>query len=153
MMRTLVLLALFLAPLVAEDAIRVDLPVETKTTGAWRISKASVELPSGAVAPKLTLAPQPTQAKAPAPDSFVLVRFDINEKGLPINIQLDKSSDKELEGEVITLIRGWRFEAALRGDVPFVVAHAYIELSAEVVPSPERPPSASTQESSRAVKT
>ena len=96
--------------------------METKTTGAWRISKASVELPSGADAPTLTLAPQPTQAKAPAPDSFVLVRFDINEKGLPINIQVDKSSDKELEGEVITLIRGWRFEAALRGDVPFVVA-------------------------------
>ena len=47
----------------------------------------------------------PNQPKAPAPDSFVSVRFDIDEKGLPINIQVDRSSGKELEDEVIALIR------------------------------------------------
>jgi TonB family protein len=136
MMRTLVLLALFLAPLAAEDAIRVDLTMETQTTGAWRISKASVELPRDAVSAKLILAPQKTQSKAPARDSFVFVSFDINEKGLPINIQVDKSSDKELEEEVIALIREWRFEAALKGDIP-VVSHAYVELSGDVTPLPQ----------------
>jgi len=127
-MRTLVLLALFLAPLAAEDAIRVNLPLETQTTGVWHIAKASVELPHDAVNPKLTLAPQTTQPKIPAPDSFVSVRFQINEKGVPINIQVDKSSDKELEEEVIALIREGRFKAALRGTTA-IVTNAYVELS------------------------
>jgi TonB family protein len=124
----LVLLALFLAPLAAEGAIRVTMPLETQTTGVWHIAKASVELPHDAISPKLTPAPQITQPKIPALDSFVSVSFEINEQGLPINIQADKSSDKELEEEVIDLIREWRFQAALRGGIP-IVTHGHIELS------------------------
>jgi outer membrane biosynthesis protein TonB len=47
---------------------------------------------------------------------------------LPIDIQIDKSSDKELDDEVIAMIREWRFEAALRGDVA-LASRAYIDLS------------------------
>ena len=128
----MVLLAVFLASVlaqdVAQDTIRVDLPLEAKTPGPWHLAKALVEIPRGAVGPKLKLAPQPTQPKAPAPDSFVSVTFEINEKGLPVNIQVEKSSDKELEEEVIALIREWRFEAVLMGDVP-VVTHAHVDLA------------------------
>jgi TonB family protein len=136
MMRTLVLLAMFLAPIAAEDAIRVNLPVVAQTTGAWHIVKASVDLPRDVVSPKLTLAPQSTQSKIPTPDSFVSVRFEITEKGVPINIQVDKSSDKELEEEVIALIREWRFEAALKSGLP-VGSQAYIDLSGDVAPLPQ----------------
>jgi TonB family protein len=127
-MRTLVLLAMLLAPIAAEDAIRVNLPLDALATGAWHFAKTSVELPRDVVSPKLTSAPPASPSKIPAPDSFVAVSFQINEKGLPVSIQVDKSSDKELEAEVIALIREWRFEAALRGVTP-VVAEAHVELS------------------------
>jgi TonB family protein len=141
MMRALVLLALFVAPIVAEDAVRVNLPLETQTTGAWHIAKASVELPKDAVSPKLTVAPQTTQSKIPTPDSFVSVSFEINEKGLPINLQVDKSSDKELEEEVIAMIREWRFEAALRDGIP-IATPASVEVSGgpRARPAPRRRP-------------
>jgi TonB family protein len=74
------------------------------------------------------LAPQTIPAKTPSPDSFVSVSFEISDKGLPINIQADKSSDKELEEEVIAMIREWRFLAALRNGTP-VVSQAYVDLS------------------------
>jgi hypothetical protein len=44
-------------------------------------------------------------------------RLDINQRGVPFNIQVDKSSDKDLDDEVIAMIREWRFEAALNGGV------------------------------------
>jgi TonB family protein len=98
----------------------------------------------------LKLAPQTAQPKTPAPDGFVSVSFEINKKGLPINIQVDKSSDKELEDEVIALIREWRFEAVLMGDVPDVT-HARVELSGSDPsagvgrPRPHRRPSPAQQ--------
>jgi hypothetical protein len=67
-----------------------------------------------------------------------------------INIQVDKSSDKELEDEVIALIREWRFETVLMGDVP-VVRHAHVELSGSDPsagvgrPRPHRRPSPAQQ--------
>ena len=127
-MRTAFLLALFFTPLMAQDAMLVNLPVETQTAGAWHIAKASVELPRDAVSPKLILAPQRDQSKIPNLHSFVSVRFEIDEQGSPVRIQVDKSSDKELEAEVIAMIREWRFAAALRGGKP-MAAHAYIDLS------------------------
>jgi TonB family protein len=133
-MRTLVLLAVLLAPIAAEDAIRVNLPLDSAAAGAWHIAKASVELPRDVVSPKLTSAPQASPSKIPASDSFVAVSFQINEKGLPVNIQVDKSSDKELEDEVIALIREWRFEAALRGDTQ-VITEAHVELSGSDLPN------------------
>jgi hypothetical protein len=64
-MRTLVLLAMLLAPIAAEEFIRVNLPVETQTSGAWHIAKASVELPRDVVSPKLTFAPPASPSKNP----------------------------------------------------------------------------------------
>jgi hypothetical protein len=81
----LVPLAAFLVPIAAEDAIRVNLPTEIQTTGAWHIAKASVELPRDGVSPKLTSARQASPSKIPASDSFVAASFLINEKGLPVN--------------------------------------------------------------------
>jgi hypothetical protein len=56
------------------------------------------------------------------------VSFEITEKGIPVNVQVDKSSDKELHDEVIAMILEWRFKAALRGNVP-VPSQAYMDLS------------------------
>ena len=111
--RTFFLLSLFVMPLAAQT-VHVPLPLTTATAGVWHLSKAFADVPQGAISPKLISAPQPSAAKAP-PDAAFSVSFQIDERGRPFNIQIDKSSDKELDDEVIALIREWRFEAAVRG--------------------------------------
>jgi TonB family protein len=112
-MRALALLPLLFAPIGVADTIRVPLPRATDTSGAWRIAEASVEVPADSVSPILISAPQPAQTNVTS-TSLVSVTFQVNEKGFPVNIQVVKSSNKELEDEVIALIREWRFEAALK---------------------------------------
>ena len=127
-MRPWLVLAFCLSPLAAQDLVHANLAVETQTSGAWHIARASVELPQDATGPRLISAPQAVPSKIPSPDSFVYIRFQISEKGVPFEIRVDKSSDQELEDEVIAMIREWRFEAALRGDVRFV-SQAQLDLS------------------------
>src|SRR4029077_3992961 len=127
-MRAVIIFPLLFVAVQAADTVRVTLPLATETTGVWHISKASADVPKNAVSPTLISAPQRAQTKGtPAVCSFS-VSFEINEKGIPVNIQVEKSSNKELDDEVIAMIREWRFEAALRGDVP-VASQAYIDLS------------------------
>jgi len=134
-MRALALLPLVFAPIAVAGTIRVPLPMATETTGAWRVAKASVEVPGDTVSPILISAPQPAQSNVTS-TGLVSVTFEIDDKGIPVNIQVDKSSNKELEDEVIALIREWRFEAALKGGVR-VVSQAHLELSGDVAPLPQ----------------
>ncbi len=126
-MRLYLVFPLLAATLGAADTSRVSLPLGAGTTGVWHISRALADVPSDASSPKLISAPQSSQRKDFTAGS-VSVSFQVNEKGLPIDIQIDKSSDKELDDEVIAMIREWRFEAALRGDVA-LASRAYIDLS------------------------
>src|SRR6202044_3289162 len=131
-MRLYLVFPLLAVTLGAADAPRVSLPLGAGTTGIWHISRALADVPSDASSPKLISAPQSSQPKDFMAAS-VSVSFEINEKGLPVNVQIDKSSDKELDDEVIAMIREWRFEAALRGDVA-LASRAYIDLSTGHLP-------------------
>lgn len=102
----------------AADTIRVDFPQTAQTFGAWRLSPLSVELPEGATAPAFVSAPEQSAMLHEARLGSVSVSFEINEKGIPANVQVYQSSNKELEDEVIAFIRELRFRAALRGDLP-----------------------------------
>ena len=134
----LYLFPLLAATLAASDTPRVSLPVGTGTTGPWQISRALADVPVDTSTPKLISAPQSSPSDALAVAS-VSVSFDINEKGVPINIQIDKSSDTKLDDEVIAMIREWRFEAARRGDVA-LASRAYIDLSIGDLPPEGRRP-------------
>ena len=137
-MRLYLVFPLLAATLGAADTPRVSLPLGAGTTGAWHISRALADVLSEASSPKLISAPQSSYPKDFTAGS-VSVSFEINEKGLPINIQIEKSSDKELDDEVIAMIREWRFEAALRGDVA-LASRAYIDLSIGDLPPEGRRP-------------
>jgi TonB family protein len=126
-MRPYLVFPLLAATLGAADTSRASLPLGAGTTGVWHISRALADVPSDASSPKLISAPQSSQRKDSTAGA-VSVSFEINEKGLPIDIQVDKSSDKELDDEVIAMIREWRFEAALRGGES-LASRAYIDLS------------------------
>ena len=110
---------------VAADTTRVELPVSAVATGAWHISGAYVDLPLGTERPVLISTPQNARPGSAAIGA-VSVSFEISEKGIPFNIQVDKSSDKELDDEVIALIREWRFEAAMRNGIP-LASHGYLD--------------------------
>ena len=127
-MRGLIVIPLLFVAVQAADTIRVTLSLATETTGVWHISKASADVPKNAVSPTLISAPQRARTKDTPAVGLFSVSFEINEKGIPVNIQVEKSSNKELDDEVIAMIREWRFEAALRGDVS-VASQAYIDLS------------------------
>jgi TonB family protein len=115
---------------------RLNLSPERQGYGSLRptLAQASADIPVGAASPRLISAPQPVQTKAPQP-ALVSVSFEIDERGIPTNIQIDKSSDKDLDDEVIAMIREWRFEAALNGGEG-VPSRGYLDLSIGDAPPP-----------------
>jgi TonB family protein len=127
-MRALVIFSLVFVAIQAADTIRVTLPLATETTGGWHISKATADVPKNAVGPTLISAPQWAKAKHTTARGLFSLSFQISEKGVPLDIQVEKSSNKELDDEVMAMILEWRFEAALRGDVP-VASRAHLDLS------------------------
>jgi hypothetical protein len=127
-MRAVIIFPLLFVAVQAADTVRVTLPLATETTGVWHISKAFADVPKNAVAPTLISAPQRARTKDTAAVGLFSVSFEITEKGIPVNVQVDKSSDKELHDEVIAMIMEWRFTAALLGHVP-VPSQAYMDLS------------------------
>jgi len=137
-MRLYLLFALLALPIGAAESRRISLLPGVGTTGPWHISRAVADVPGDASGPKLIAAPQPSRPAA-VRNGSISVSFEINERGLPINIQIDKSSDKALDDEVIAMIREWRFEAALRGDVP-LSSHAHVDLSIGTLPPDGRRP-------------
>src|ERR1700676_5163990 len=117
-MRALIVFPLLFVAVQAADTIRVTLPLASETTGVWHISKASADVPKNAVSPTLIFAPQRAQTKDTPAVGLFSVSFEITEKCIPVNIQVEKSSNKELDDEMIPMIREEPFEAALRRDVP-----------------------------------
>ena len=109
------------------------------TNRSVAFGESLADVPYGAVGPKLISAPQSSQTKFPSTASMS-VSFGIDQNGIPFNIQIDKSSDKELDDEVIAMIREWRFEAALSGGVT-VQSHVYLDLSVGDGPLARRRPS------------
>jgi|SRR5581483_11435691 len=126
-MRAFIILPL-LALVAAAETLHVNLPSKICTAGAWRLSNAFADVPQGATSPKLISAAR-TRAMKAHPGAFLSVSFDIDEKGIPFNVQIDKPSDRKLDDEVIAMIREWRFEAALSGGFA-VQSHASIDLLA-----------------------
>src|SRR4029077_2279429 len=125
-MRAVIIFPLLFVAVQAADTVRVTLPLATETTGVWHISKAFADVPKNAVPPTLISAPQRARKKdTAAAVGLFSVYFEITEKGIPVNVQVDKSSDKELHDEVIAMIMEWRFKAALLDHVP-VPSQAYM---------------------------
>ena len=126
-MRISTYFALVLAPLWAADTVQIPLTLQAQTIGPWHVIKAFVDVPNGAVAPKLISAPQ-TIRWATSAVGLLSVSFQIDEQGIPRNIHTDGSADPEIIDEVIAMIREWRFEAALRDDKA-VISDAHIDFS------------------------
>jgi TonB family protein len=79
----------------------------------WHLARASFDPSDGASRPVLVKATYPS-ASEPEEVASVSLSLDVDEKGVPTNIQVAKSSDPKWESEAIALVGNWRFEPAMK---------------------------------------
>jgi TonB family protein len=82
----------------------------------WRLTRALFDAPDGASRPVLIKCEFPH--KAPKEHATVELSFDIDERGEPKNLNVDKLVDSEPEQEIIAAVKKWRFKAAMKDGAP-----------------------------------
>src|ERR1035438_551294 len=80
---------------------------------SWHLSDISYKPPEDASDPVLTSEKYPPNA-APGNKASVTLSFDVDEQGVPVHLQVEKSSDKKWEADVIAAVGEWRFSAGMR---------------------------------------
>jgi TonB family protein len=111
-------------PVAVQSTVEVNFRL-TQDARSWRLEGAAFNVPRGATPPHLVQAPYPPPSGT-EPAGEVKLSFDVDEHGIPTNIHVESSSDRQLEDEVVALIREWRFQAAMKGGFP-VAARGYLD--------------------------
>jgi len=88
--------------------------------GEWRLTRASFKPPETASLPSVTRTKFPRDAATEEAESVVLT-LDVDERGRPVNLHIEKSSDAKWEEEVIAAAREWRFDPGMKDGAPVVV--------------------------------
>ncbi|HSR08519.1 MAG TPA: TonB family protein [Bryobacteraceae bacterium] len=88
--------------------------------GQWHLTRASFKPPEEASLPSLIKAKFPHDSSSEDGGS-VVVALDVDERGLPVNIHVEKSSDAKWEEEVVAAAREWRFTPGENGGAAVVV--------------------------------
>lgn len=74
--------------------------------------------------------PKVTHQVSPKPDSgeqgfrisgVVLIGLTVNSRGLPVNVHVVRSVDRDIDQSAMEAVRQWRFEPARKGDKPVAV--------------------------------
>jgi TonB family protein len=86
-----------------------------------RLARVELHLPLDTSRPVLEKAGAPHIAKD-ATSATATVTFDIDEKGVPVNLQIDKSSDDGWASEVADALGNWRFKPASKDGTPISVS-------------------------------
>jgi TonB family protein len=95
-------------------------PLDDPNVG-WRVTRIDFHLPTGFMRPVVikTAAPQSTEY---AVSAKATATFDIDEKGAPVNIRTDKSSDGEWAHAVTEALKSWKFTPATENGRPVSVS-------------------------------
>jgi TonB family protein len=104
-------------------SFRLLTPQGTENRG-WSLTRAVFDGPADAPRPVLIRCEYPHQA--PAERAVVALSFEINSKGEPANLNVDKAVDSKPEQEIIAAVKKWRFKPAMKDGVP-IPAHATFE--------------------------
>jgi TonB family protein len=86
----------------------------------WHVARVEFHAPAGAVRPVIE------KSKAPrVPDAAIsataTLTFDIDEKGAPVNLRIEKSSDEGWANEVTDALKKWKFTPASNNGSPVSV--------------------------------
>jgi len=124
-------------------AVEATIEVNFRLLGdprVWSVSGARFTAPPGATPPSILKAPPAAPSGLPE-NATARVAFDVDPQGVPINIQVEESSDPKWNDEVIALIREWRFQAALESGTA-IESHAVFDLTRGLTPpaAPGAPP-------------
>jgi TonB family protein len=84
----------------------------------WSLARAQFNVPPGSTLPSILRAPYPQPTGQPE-NAAVRLTFDVDAQGMPVNLQVENSSDPKWNDEVIAMIREWRFKAALNNGTAF----------------------------------
>jgi TonB family protein len=78
----------------------------------WALKTAAFDSPEGALRPVLTKCEYPQST--PRGSIEVQISFDVDERGEPANLSIDKSVDSEPEQQIIAAVQKWRFKPATK---------------------------------------
>jgi TonB family protein len=85
----------------------------------WQTGNIAFKPPEGATRPRVVGTKFPGH---PADAGFsVTVSFEVDERGKPVNVRADKTSDPEWEGKVLDAVKDWRFDPGMRDGKPIAV--------------------------------
>ncbi len=85
----------------------------------WHLQRVEFNAPAGAMRPILDKIAGPHVANDVA---AATVTFDIDEKGAPVNVQIEKASDDEWARDATNALAKWRFIPASKDGVPVNVS-------------------------------
>jgi TonB family protein len=103
--------------------IQVNFRLLPKTGGkdpGWHLGRADFHIPDGTLRPAVEKAVAPYVADDPIGATTTL-KFDIDEKGAPVTVQIEKSSDDEWSRDVTGALAKWRFTPASKDGAPVTV--------------------------------
>jgi TonB family protein len=83
----------------------------------WYLSRATFETPAGATRPVLLSADYPEVEKSAA-GGAVTVSFNVDARGVPSGIRVEKSTDEKSANDVEQFLSRWRFHPAVSGGHP-----------------------------------
>jgi TonB family protein len=87
----------------------------------WHLARAEFHLPPGASRPVIEKCQVP-HGRDDAVSATATMTFDIDEKGEPVNLRTDRSSDEEWAREVADALGKWKFTPASKDGKPVSVS-------------------------------
>jgi TonB family protein len=106
-----------------------------ESPGIWHLSRADFNVPQDALRPFLQ---KTADLRVPrdASRANATVTFDINEQGLPVNIQIEKTSDDAWARQVTTSLREWRFIPGYKNLNPLSIPCTMEFVRGDWIPAP-----------------
>jgi TonB family protein len=90
--------------------VGVNFRVLDDASNPWHLERAGLDMPAGASRPRLINSPFPKDA--PPGSTSILLLFDINENGVPVNLAVANPASSKWEAAVMDAVKAWRFTPA-----------------------------------------
>ena len=87
----------------------------------WHLARVEFHLPEGLPRPNIEKAEAPKVADD-ADMATATLTFDINEKGAPFNLQIEKASNEGWSRDVAAALSKWRFTSASEDGSPVSIS-------------------------------
>lgn len=103
-----------------DSTVQIEVNFRRLQKVEWHLARVEFHLPEGTSRPVLETAQGPDSAPY-ADSATVTMAFDVDEQGVPVNVQVEKASDENWAREVTAALREWKFTPAQKDGVPVSV--------------------------------